>query len=125
MSSRSITVPTPSLARKEINNWVGVETNNQIKDLLAPGKYIHQIRLLVTSAHHNLRPLERCLPIPTGSITEDTSLIVANGVYFNAAWDEPFHADYVFAGNFTTAQGKHVMVSYMTSDRELPYAKLK
>ena len=50
-------------AREHINDWVSDQTNQKIKDLLAPG-----------------------------TITPDTRLVLTNAVYFNGAWKNRFDA---------------------------------
>lgn len=56
-------VADPEGSRDTINTWVEDRTNDKIKDLL-----------------------------PEGSITNDTRLVLANAIYFSAAWHEPFSA---------------------------------
>lgn len=51
----------PESSRLTINDWVEARTNNKIRDLL-----------------------------PAGSIDDTTRLVLANAIYFSAAWDEPF-----------------------------------
>jgi serpin B len=51
----------PEGARETINGWVEDQTNDRIQDLLAPG-----------------------------TITEYTRLVLANAIYFSAAWADPF-----------------------------------
>jgi serpin B len=53
----------PDGARETINRWVEGETNDRIRDLLAPG-----------------------------TITTVTRLVLTNAIYFTAAWDDPFDA---------------------------------
>ncbi len=48
-------------AREEINKWVPEATNHLITSLL-----------------------------PRGSVTSSTRLVLANAIYFNGTWSEPF-----------------------------------
>ena len=53
----------PEAARNTINNWTAKETNNKIKNLIAPGV-----------------------------LTKDTRLVLTNAVYFKSSWEEEFQA---------------------------------
>jgi serpin B len=73
-------------ARVTINGWVADQTEQKIKDLL-----------------------------PAGSVGQDTRLVLANAVYFNAAWLYPFDAHNTFDGTFNRLDGTTVSVKTMGS----------
>lgn len=68
-------------ARETINEWVEDRTNDKIEDLL-----------------------------PQGSITPNTRLVLANAIYFSAAWAEPFEASKTADRPFTLASGETIDV---------------
>jgi len=76
----------PDAARVRINAWVADQTAGKITDLLAPQ-----------------------------TITSNTRLVLANAVYFNAAWLYPFNALYNHSNNFTLLDGTITTKNYMYS----------
>jgi serpin B len=61
----------PEPSRARINAWVAEQTHDRIRDLL-----------------------------PGGAITAATKLVLANAVYFKAAWEEPFFEHSTVSGEF-------------------------
>jgi len=86
----------PEGARQTINDWVSDETEERIEDLLPPG-----------------------------SIMPATRLVLANAIYFNAAWAEPFEEDDTADGPFTTVDGQEVTVPMMHQTARFPYAEVE
>lgn len=84
----------PESARQHINGWVEDQTNDKIKDLL-----------------------------PSGSITEETRLVLTNAVYFNGAWKYKFDEQFTKEETFYPAPGKQSLVSMMLQQEKLPYAE--
>ncbi len=93
-------------ARQEINSWVSQSTNEKIRDI-----------------------------IPPGALDELTRLVLANAVYFKAAWLHPFEPDATQPDSFRRLDGTAADVpmmheqsglSWMQGDGyravELPYA---
>ncbi len=76
----------------EINRWVAEQTENRIKNIVGPEQ-----------------------------ITPDTRLVLANAVYFNAAWMIPFSAQETKDGPFTTLAGDEVTVPLMHGTVRVPY----
>jgi serpin B len=66
----------PEAARKEINEWVAARTERKIPELL-----------------------------PAGTIDPMTVLVLANAVYFQASWNEPFNARSTRSDVFHAASG--------------------
>jgi serpin B len=66
----------PEAARKQINQWVAERTERKIPELL-----------------------------PEGAIDPMTVLVLVNAVYFQAAWQEPFHARNTQSSVFHAASG--------------------
>ena len=83
----------PEAARRAVNAWVAAQTAERIKDLLGPG-----------------------------ALTPQTSLVLTNAVYFQAAWQEPFKARDTKPGSFTCLDGERVRVPFMHQTESLPYA---
>ena len=96
----------PESARGAINAWVEDATRMRIEELL-----------------------------PEGAVDRDTVLVLANAVYFNAAWAEPFPAESTAEAPFTRLDGSSVSVPTMRGQAtrgvaegegweavELPYA---
>jgi len=71
-------------SREIINDWVAVQTEDKIKDLL-----------------------------PEGSIDSLTRLVLTNAIYFNAAWLHQFKKDNTVDGKFTLLDGSRVDVRMM------------
>jgi serpin B len=81
----------PEPARLAINQWVEDETEERIKDLLAPG-----------------------------TITADTRLVLTNAIYFYGAWMMQFEESATQDAPFTLLDGSQVTASMMNqSDRFL------
>jgi serpin B len=72
-------------SRQVINDWVSEQTEERIKDL-----------------------------IPPGGITPDTTLVLANAIYFDADWMNPFDSAKTRDGAFTTLDGGQVVVPMMS-----------
>jgi serine protease inhibitor len=66
----------PEGSRKHINDWVSQQTNDRIKDLIAPKQ-----------------------------ITPDTRLVLTNAVYFKGEWADPFKEAETKDEDFTTLDG--------------------
>lgn len=84
----------PEPARETINGWIKEQTEGKVVDLL-----------------------------PKGSITNLTRLVLANAVYFNAAWKTPFDANSTQPAEFTLLDGSQVSVPMMSKLMRLPYAQ--
>lgn len=52
--------------------------------------------------------------LPSGSITSDTRLVLANAVYFNAAWAKKFDANLTRSAPFTLSSGATVQANTMS-----------
>ncbi len=74
----------PEAARKAINDWVLAQTEDRIRDLLAPG-----------------------------TVDEATRLVLANAIYMKASWQSPFDPDDTADGSFTLPNGDTVTVPMM------------
>ena len=72
-------------SRKAINEWVSINTERLINELL-----------------------------PQGVITPDTRLALVNTLYFNAGWKTPFDRANTALGTFTRSDGTSTQVSYMS-----------
>ncbi|KAI9073449.1 hypothetical protein K1719_044586 [Acacia pycnantha] len=70
----------------EINSWVENATNGLIKEIL-----------------------------PSGSIDEETELVLANALYFKGAWNQKFHPAMTKTRSFNLLNGENVQVPFMTS----------
>jgi serpin B len=79
-------------ARHQINAWVDQQTEDKIKELLAPG-----------------------------TVTGLTRLVLVNAVYFNAAWATPFEPRSTHAGTFHGVSGD-ATAQLMTHTAEMQYA---
>lgn len=79
-------------SRRAINQWVSEKTNQLIPDL-----------------------------IPAGGLTSRTRLVIANALYFKAAWVEPFGE--AQEGDFHKADGSTVKARMMSDESYLPAAK--
>jgi serpin B len=80
-------------ARGTLNQWVSDQTEEKIKDLF-----------------------------PKGSITELTRLVLANAIYFNAAWLHPFEASQTQDGDFHLLDGGKVTAPMMAETEMFGYA---
>jgi serpin B len=85
---------SPEPSRAAINAWVKAKTENKIIDLL-----------------------------PQGSITDLTRLVLANAVYFNAAWDFPFSKESTHDRDFTLLDGTKVKVPMMFQKKTHGYVR--
>ena len=72
-------------ARKTINNWVAYNTNDKIKDLLAPGV-----------------------------LSVDTRLVLTNAVYFKGTWVKEFSKEDTHKQEFKKSDGSFVSVDMMS-----------
>jgi serpin B len=86
---------SPEEARETINRWVEGETEGRIENLL-----------------------------PEGSVTPLTRLILANAVYFKAAWQHPFEEALTEEAPFTLPDGGEVMAPTMRQTERFGYARL-
>ena len=82
----------PDAARLKINDWVDQETQGKITDILPPG-----------------------------SLDPTTRLVLANAVYFKAAWQEPFNEKSTSPASFTRLDGSQVQVPTMHLYTEMRY----
>lgn len=85
---------TPEAAREAINAWVADHTADRIRDLLRP----HMI-------------------------TPETRSVLANAVYFNGKWSNPFERG-TKPLPFNAIEGRR-MVPTMTQETDLPYAEME
>jgi len=90
---REVDFAQSEAARQAINDWVAEETREKIKDL-----------------------------IPQGALNELTRLVLANAIYFKAAWQYPFEEEMTSAGEFTLLDGGMVEVDMMHQSRMFAYA---
>jgi serpin B len=81
-------------ARREINTWVGDQTNDKIKDL-----------------------------IPEGVITHFTRMVLVNAIYFKADWLDPFDPDSTVDMPFHLLDGSEVSAPTMNQGMHIPYAR--
>jgi serpin B len=81
----------PDSARQKINDWVNRETKGKIKDVMPPG-----------------------------SVDPSTRMVLANAIYFKAAWQEAFVEKLTRAAPFTLLDGSQVQVPTMQTDGEIP-----
>jgi serpin B len=81
----------PDSARQKINDWVDRETQGKIKDVMPPG-----------------------------SVDPRTRMVLANAIYFKAAWQEAFVAKLTSDAPFTLLDGSQVQVPTMQTDGEIP-----
>lgn len=84
----------PEPARLVINDWVKEQTEGKIPDLL-----------------------------PQGAVDPATRLVLANAVYFNAAWKYPFIKEGTREHPFTLLDGRQIDVPMMTQTKTLAYAQ--
>ena len=77
-------INNPEQARLTINDWVAKQTENRIEDLLGQN-----------------------------DITSNTTLVLTNTIYFNAAWAIPFDPDQTCDGIFYLEDGSTVTVPMM------------
>jgi len=84
----------PEPSRITINDWVSEQTEGRIKDL-----------------------------IPRGAINPLTRLVLTNAVYFNAAWQYPFHKEATADDTFHLLNGSQVTVPMMHQTEHFGYAE--
>ena len=84
----------PEGGRKRVNDWVADQTEDRIRNI-----------------------------VPPGVIDPQTRMVLANAIYFKAAWLFPFEEDATKDGSFTLLDGSSVVVPMMTHDEDIPYAK--
>ena len=85
----------PDAARQQINSWVAARTAHLITNLF-----------------------------PTGTITNQTALVLANAIYLAAHWADPFTRALTAPAPFYTAAGPTVQVPFMTqTPTEFSYAR--
>ena len=82
-------VNEPGVSRKAVNGWVSKQTKGKIKDL-----------------------------IPENAITPNTRLVLANAIYFDARWAQPFDKGRTRDGAFYTLDGRETTVSMMNMDKQ-------
>jgi serpin B len=78
-------------ARQQINDWVDRQTKGKIKDVMPPG-----------------------------SVDPSTRMVMANAIYFKAAWQEAFVRKLTSDASFTLLDGTQVQVPTMQTDGEIP-----
>ena len=83
----------PEESRVRINDWVADETEARINDL-----------------------------IPPGAIEPTTRLVLANAIYFNAAWQLPFDERATAPGPFHPLGGGYIEASMMRQEGRFGYA---
>ncbi len=81
-------------SRVTINKWVSDQTEGKIKDL-----------------------------IPQGIINQFTRLVLTNAIYFNAAWEHPFHDAATANGTFHLLDGGEVDVPMMHQSESFGYTE--
>lgn len=81
-------------SRVMINKWVSDQTEERIEDL-----------------------------IPQGIINQLTRLVLTNAIYFNAAWEHPFHENATSDGPFHLLDGSDVNVAMMRQSESFDYTK--
>jgi len=81
----------PDSARQQINDWVDRETKGKIKDVMPPG-----------------------------SIDPSTRMVLANAIYFKAAWQEAFVKKLTRDAPFTQLDGIQIQVPTMETDGAIP-----
>ena len=84
----------PEESRQVINEWVSDQTEGRIEDL-----------------------------IPQGVINELTRLVLANAIYFNAAWSHPFEGEQTRDGTFHLLDGSQVTVPMMKQTELFGYSE--
>jgi serpin B len=79
-------------ARTRINEWVESQTNNKIRDLL-----------------------------PSGSVGQDTRLVLTNAVYLNSFWKHEFDPSQTYGRAFHRADGTSADIALMHQQRTFRY----
>ncbi|GAB4173954.1 MAG: serpin family protein [Terrimicrobiaceae bacterium] len=86
----------PAAATDLINAWIAARTKSKIENL-----------------------------IPSGALTRDTALVLANAIYFKSAWLEAFDKGATRPGPFRLEDGSTVEVPMMSQTSRLGYLKAK
>ena len=81
-------------SRLTVNKWVSDQTEERIKDL-----------------------------VPQGAINQLTRLVLTNAIYFNAAWQHPFHEDTTSDGLFHLLSNDDVTVPMMKQTESFRYTE--
>jgi serpin B len=84
-------INTPDIARQQINAWVSEQTAGNIPELLPPKIIDSHVRL-----------------------------VLADAIYFNAAWQSPFNATYNHSSSFTLLDGTAVPKQFMYQSSIMP-----
>ena len=84
----------PGESRARINEWVARETGDRIESL-----------------------------VPPGAIVPTTRLVLANAIYFKAAWESPFPKRATAAGFFHPLRGGQVQAPMMRQEGRFGYAR--
>jgi serpin B len=84
----------PTGARQTINAWIAGQTHDKIKDLLGPG-----------------------------NITPETRLVLANAIFFKAAWENSFKKDRTQNEAFFVSPDQKTSVPLMYQQRSFSYAE--
>jgi serpin B len=84
-------ISAPDSARGQINDWVERETKGKIADIMPPG-----------------------------SVDSDTRMVLANAVYFKAAWQEAFVEKLTAPAPFTLLDGSKVQATTMQTEGDIP-----
>jgi serpin B len=79
-------------ARQAINDWVSQSTEDRIKDI-----------------------------IPPGALDAFTRMVLANAVYFKAAWEHPFAQQFTSAQPFQLLDGSSISVPTMVEAEDMGY----
>jgi len=79
----------PEEARKRINSWVSAATNDLVDSIL-----------------------------PSGSVTQDTSLVVTTAIYFKGIWKTTFNKSMTKEGKFHRLDGTAVDAQFMRSKED-------
>ncbi len=89
---RLVDFSNPEAARDLINSWAKRETDGNIPEVL-----------------------------PEGAPDPDTRLMLANAIYFEAAWQKAFVESRTREGDFTLLDGSTVQVTTMHTDKAIPF----
>ena len=84
----------PEEARKQINDWVGQQTEEKIPEI-----------------------------IPEGALTPLTRMILVDAIYFKSAWESPFDPALSDRGYFFFVPNGQTMIETMSQTGEYAYAK--
>jgi serpin B len=84
----------PESARQIINDWVSQQTMEKIQDLISPG-----------------------------SIDSMTRMVLANAIYFYAAWANEFNENLTEEAPFYLLDGKEVIIPMMNQEQSFPYLR--